>query len=56
MSPNLFKTGSLCTCIKQYKLFGIVWLLSAWLKWNYFNVMIMMMVMRLLDLQLNIIK
>jgi len=30
-------SGSLCTCIKRYKLGGIVWSLSAWLKCNYFN-------------------
>ena len=29
--PKFFRTGSLCTCIKWYKLFGIVWSLSAWL-------------------------
>ena len=38
--PKFFKTGSLCTCIKWYKSFGIIWSLSAWLKWNYFNAMI----------------
>jgi len=30
---------------KQYKLFGIVWSLSAWFKWNYFDAMIVMMIM-----------
>jgi len=27
------------------KLFGIIWSLSAWLKWNYFNAMIMMIML-----------
>jgi len=43
---NMYKTI-------YYKVFEIVWSLSAWLKWNYFNaimVMIMMMIISSLSL------
>jgi len=31
MCPKFFQTGSVCTYITRYKVFGIVWSLSAWL-------------------------